>query len=123
MKEILQLVFGVVSVWNLVTIAVGVGQYLNSSRWIFNIIMAILILGFMIGTKTIWKWNSEEKVAKFLLISFWIISLVFSLITTYQGNLSFIFHDIDNIKIVFLIGITLLTASAPILFSLLIDED
>jgi hypothetical protein len=117
MKQILLVMFGLVSIWDMFTTVVGTNKYLGGNSILVPVFVAIAISGFLIGTKRLWQ---QEGAVGIVVKLFWIVAFGYDVFTSYLGNLNFVL-DGDSSKMAFLLGITFITSAAPILISLIFD--
>lgn len=121
MKQILLVIFGLTALWDAFTTLIGTSTYLTpagSERLILvPSFVALVILGFMVGSKRIW---GQEGTVGVIFKVFWVIAFAYDVYTSYLGNLELIMGGNEE-KMIFLLGITLLTSASSILVSLIFD--
>lgn len=124
LKNFLLILFGAIAFWDAATTFIGSYEILGTSKDIaigFSIGFAVIILALMISTTSIW---SVQGGFGFILKPIWIIAFIFDIYTSYTGNLDIVLGGEANGKqFILLAGMTLLTTSAPILFSLFLIKN
>lgn len=83
---------------------------------------AVIILGFLFGTKHVWR-SKGDIFTSGLLRMFWIVAFVYDIYTSFIGNRDIIIGSPGSTnQFVILIGMTILVSGAPIIFSLMMDD-
>ncbi len=83
---------------------------------------AVIILGFLFGTKHVWRSNGDIFTSA-LLRMFWVTAFLYDIYTSFMGNRDIIIGSPGNTnQFVILIGMTILVSGAPIIFSLMLDD-
>lgn len=121
---ILVIACGLTGLWDGFTTFYGTSQVMgaNETQVIASAVFALIIGGFLFGTKVIWESPTNTFLA-LLLRSFWLIALGYDLYTSYLGNRDFILGgNVSEDQMVILIGMTILVSGAPIIFSYLVDD-
>lgn len=118
-KPLLIILFGLAAVWDAITTVVGTKAYLGTTNVAVPIFVALVITAFMVGTKQLWRQREGLGIAVKVL---WCIAFAYDVFTSYIGNLTLVMGG-ETEKLVFLLGITVLTSGAPILISLIFDQD
>jgi hypothetical protein len=113
----------VTGLWDGFTTFYGTSQIMGSDplQLIASVIFAVIITGFLFGTKIIWE-SSSSNFLSFLLRSLWLVALGYDLYTSYLGNKNFILSgNVNDDQMIILIGMTILVSGSPIIFSYLSD--
>jgi hypothetical protein len=83
---------------------------------------AIIILGFLFGTKHVWR-SKGDVFTSSLLRMFWVTAFIYDIYTSFMGNRDIIIGSPGDLnQFVILIGMTILVSGAPIIFSLMIED-
>ncbi len=123
-QGILLIACGLTGLWDGFTTFYGTSQIVGDEdiQVIAASIFAIIIGGFLFGTKFIWEYYGEAFLV-FLLRSLWLVAFFYDIYTSFIGNRDIIFGQTSGgDQIMILIGMTILVSGAPIIFSFLIDE-
>jgi len=109
------------TIWHTFSTAYGTITILGSANNLqvfITILFTIITLMFLMATFKIWKDQSNIPAFNWFLRSFWLLSLAYSLFTTYLGNLKILSSDTGNpSQIVLVIGVTAFVSLNPILIS------
>lgn len=94
----------------------------NDTQVVASAIFAVIIGGFLFGTKGIWE-ASASSFLSLLLRSLWLVALGYDLYTSFLGNKDFILGgNINDDQMIILVGMTILVSGAPIIFSYLVEK-
>ena len=113
----------VTGLWDGFTTFYGISQVMGNDKTqvIASAFFAIIIAGFLFGTKVIWEASSSSFIS-FVLRFLWFVALGFDLYTSYHGNRHFILGgNVNEDQMIMIIGMTILVSGAPIIFSYLVD--
>jgi hypothetical protein len=130
--HILLIITGIAGLWDGFTTFYGITEIMNVSdvmelksremrKIIASAFFALVITGFLFGTKTIWE-RSSHSIAPILKI-LWLIAFFYDVYTSFYGNQEFIFHGhINDEQMMMLVGMTTLVSGSPIIYSYLIND-
>jgi len=131
--QIILFITGFAGLWDGFTTFYGLTEIMGvsdvmelKSREITKIIasacFALVITGFLFGTKTIWETSKNNAIAPILKL-LWFIAFFYDVYTSFYGNQEFIFSGRSNDEqMMMLIGMTILVSGSPIIYSYLIDD-
>jgi hypothetical protein len=120
---ILVVACGLTGLWDGFTTFYGTSQVMGNdgTQIIASAVFAVIIGGFLFGTKVIWE-SASNAFLSLLLRSLWVIALGYDLYTSYLGNKDFILGgNVNDDQMIILVGMTILVSGAPIIFSYLVD--
>jgi len=131
--QILLIITGLAGLWDGFTTFYGISEIMGvsdisrfNSREITQIIasavFAMVIAGFLFGTKIIFEVSKNNTIAPLLKL-LWFVAFAYDLYTSFYGNQQFIFAGrINDEQMGMLIAMTILVSGSPIIYSYLIDR-
>ena len=130
---ILLIITGIAGLWDGFTTFYGITDIMDVShvmqlrnsdmtKIVASAFFALVITGFLFGTKTIWE-NSKNHSIDPILKLLWFIAFFYDVYTSFYGNQEFIFHGhINEEQMMLLVGMTILVSGSPIIYSYLIND-
>lgn len=131
--QLLLIITGIAGLWDGFTTFYGISEIMGvsdvmklRSREITQIIasafFALVITGFLFGTKTIWEISKNHSVGQLLKL-LWFVAFFYDVYTSFYGNKEFILSGrVNDEQMTMLIGMTILVSASPIMYSYLIDN-
>ena len=131
--KLLLIITGIAGLWDGFTTFYGISEIMGvsdvmklRSREITQIVasafFALVITGFLFGTKTIWEISKTHSIGHILKL-LWFVAFTYDIYTSFYGNKEFILSGhVNDEQMTMLIGMTILVSASPILYSYLIDN-
>lgn len=122
--QILLIITGLTGLWDGFTTFYGISEIMGTKNEeiIASAFFALVIAGFLFGTKTIWETSKSHAIAPMLKL-LWFIAFFYDVYTSFYGNREFILHGhVNDEQMIMLIGMTILVSGSPIIYSYLIDN-
>ena len=121
---ILLIALVITGLWDGFTTFYGTQLILGDSniQLVASAAFAVIITGFLFGTKTVWS-DIDSAFFAIVLRLMWVTAFGYDIYTSYIGNRDIILSGADSTeKIAILVGMTVLVSGSPIVFSYLKDE-
>jgi hypothetical protein len=127
------IITGIAGLWDGFTTFYGLSEIMGVSdvlgmnsrdmtKLVASAFFALIVTGFLFGTKTIWESSKHNSIAPILKL-LWFIAFFYDVYTSFYGNQEFIFRgNINDEQMMMLIGMTVLVSGSPIIYSYLIDD-
>lgn len=118
-----------ISAWNWYTTWLGVTDFfdlptafnINPGQWIFGVLVALMIFGFVFAFPVIWK--LPDNIPSAILRASWMVCIVIVLYTAWTGTRSAIFYDDDDLgKDIGMAIVAILFVSATIGLSFILAD-
>jgi hypothetical protein len=122
--QILLIITGLTGLWDGFTTFYGISGIMGTKGVgiIASAFFALVIAGFLFGTKTIWD-NSRNNPIAPILKFLWFVAFLYDIYTSFYGNKEFILNGyVNDEQMIMLIGMTILVSGSPIIYSYLIDN-